>query len=225
MIPPLDATGLEAHRRAGGRIVDVREPPMYGDSHVSGSLNIALSNRSAPYWLNVLTGDDDRIAIVTAIGAEAGYADELLEAAERRGAGAVVFDADAFTAAGLPLATIRTITPDDLAADHALTVVDVREPDEWTAGHVPGAIWIPLDQLASRVEEVPAGPIAAICASGFRSSAAASLLEAAGRTELANVWGGTTAWTQLGLPLERGRGGTSESGRGARPRDTRPSRP
>jgi len=205
VIPLLDAAGLDAHRRAGGRIVDVREPPMYGDSHVHGSLNIALSNRSAPYWLNALTAEGDPIAIVTAIEADADYATELFEAAERSAGGTVVFDAETFIATGIPLATIRTITPDDLSEERGLTVLDVREPDEWVAGHVPGALWIPLEQLMSRVSEVPTGPVATICASGFRSSAAASVLEAAGRTDLANVWGGTTAWMQLGLPLERGR--------------------
>jgi hydroxyacylglutathione hydrolase len=202
----LDAQALARHRRAGGVIVDVREPPMFGDAHVRGSLNIALASRSAPYWLNVLTAGDARIAVVTATAAEIAYAEQLLDAAERRALGAVAFDAGEFLAAGLPLASIRTLTPDELAAEAPPTILDVREIDEWTAGHVPGALWIPLDELPSRIGEVPAGAVATICASGFRSSAAASLLEAAGRDELANVWGGTTAWMQFGLPVERGRG-------------------
>jgi hydroxyacylglutathione hydrolase len=204
VIEALDAVELAAHARAGRRIVDVREPPMFADEHVRGSLNIALSNRSAPYWLNALTAEDEPVAIVTATRMEFGPAAELLDAAERRGLGAAAFDAAGFSAAGLALASIRTITPDALA-EESTTILDVRELDEWTSGHVPGAVWIPLDELSRRLDEVPAGPVAAICASGFRSSAAVSLLEAAGRDRLANVWGGTTAWMQLGLPLRRGR--------------------
>ena len=205
MIARLDAAALAAHLRGGGTIVDVREPPMYADAHVRGALNVALSNRSAPYWLNVLTDPGDRLAFVTATPYELDVVRDLLDAAEREGAGAIAFDADAFARAGLAIASMRTITPDDLADERDTIVLDVREADEWVAGHVPGALWIPLDELRARVGEVPPGRVAAICASGFRSSAAASILEAAGRGDVANVWGGTTAWTQLGFPLRRGR--------------------
>src|SRR5919204_452235 len=153
------------------------------------AVNIALSNRSAPYWLNALTAEDEPVAIVTATRMEFGPAAELLDAAERRGLGAAAFDAAGFSAAGLALASIQTITPDALA-EESTTILDVRELDEWTSGHVPGAVWIPLDELSRRLDEVPAGPVAAICASGFRSSAAVSLLEAAGRDRLPHRWGG-----------------------------------
>jgi hydroxyacylglutathione hydrolase len=206
VIRALGASALAAHERAGGWIVDVREPPAFAESHVRGSLNVALSGRSAPYWLNVLTKPGGELAIVTATPAEIRSLPDLLEAADREAKGAIAFDADAFAAAGLELGTIDLITPDRLAAASGLTVLDVREADEWTSGHVPDALWIPLEELPSRVGEVPQGRVATICASGFRSSAAASLLEAAGRTALANVWGGTTAWRQLGLPVRVGRG-------------------
>ena len=205
MIARLDAKALAAHVQGDGLIVDLREPPMFADAHLLGSLNVALSNRSAPYWLNALTSERDRIAVVTATAAEAASAAELLEAAERTAIGTTAFDATSFAKAGLAIATIRTITPDELADEAGTVVLDVRERDEWIAGHVPGALWIPLDELRSRRAEVPSGRTAVICASGFRSSAGASLLEAAGRRDLANVWGGTTAWQQLGLPVNRGR--------------------
>ena len=99
---------------------------------------------------------------------------------------------------------MRTVTPDDLAAEPKTRVVDVSERDEYLAGHVPGAVSIPLGELVGRLGEVPDGPLALVCSSGFRSSIAASILEGARRGELANVWGGTTAWAQLGLPLASG---------------------
>ena len=201
----LTPTELASHVRAGGRVVDVREPPMFADAHVHGSLNIALSNRSAPYWLHVLTRPGEKLAVVTATPHELALADELIGAAERETIGGLAFDAGAFETAGLSLATMRTITPDELADERETIVVDVRERDEWVGGHVPDAIWIPLAELPARVDEVPPGRVALICASGFRSSIAATVLEAAGRDDLANVWGGTTAWMQLGLPLRQGR--------------------
>lgn len=192
-------------RDAKARILDAREPPMYAEAHVRAALNVPLSNRAAPYWLSVLVGPGASLAVVTATDGEASLAEQLLAMAEREALGYLPFDRAALEAAGVPIARVRTITPPQLAAERErLTVVDVREPKEWLGGHVLGAVWIPLAELPRRVGEVPAGPVATICASGFRSSSAASILEAAGRDDLANVWGGTSAWVQLGYPVKLG---------------------
>lgn len=202
----LTAARLREAQAAGARVLDVREPPMFADAHVRGALNVPLSNRAAPYWLNALVEPQATLVVVTATDRDATLAAQLLAASERNAAGFLPFDRAALEAAGVPVASIRTITPAELAAERErLTVVDVREPQEWHAGHVPGAVWIPLAELPRRAHEVPSGPVATICASGFRSSTAASILEAAGRADLANVWGGTSAWAQLGFPVKRGR--------------------
>ncbi len=203
----LTPQALAAHLAVGGRVVDVREPAVFADAHIRGALNVALANRSAPYWVHALVGPAERVAVVTATEREGGPADELLAAAERAAKGFLPFEENAFRAAGVAIASFRTLTPEQLAETRdALTVVDVREAQEYALGHVPGALLIPLGELAGRVAEIPAGPIATICASGFRSSTGASLLEAAARSDLASVWGGTTAWMQLGLPVDRGSG-------------------
>ena len=202
----LEAGAVAAHLASGGTVVDVREPPTFAEAHARGSLNIALSNRSAPYWLDTLLAPGDRVLIVTASERDDAYAEQLIEAAERDAIGFAPFGADDFARAGVPIASFRTIAPDELDAERErLTVIDVREPAEYMEGHVPGALNIPLADLHERLGEVPSGPTAAICGSGFRSSTAASLLEAAGRDALANVWGGTTAWRQLGFPVNEGR--------------------
>lgn len=88
-------------------------------------------------------------------------------------------------------------------ADGACTI-DVREPDEYLAGHVPGARLIPLGQLTDRVDDLRCrGPVYVVCASGNRSLTAARILADAG-IEALSVRGGTTAWTQAGLPVVRG---------------------
>jgi rhodanese-related sulfurtransferase len=85
-----------------------------------------------------------------------------------------------------------------------LFVLDVRRPGEHTAGHVPGALNIPLSDLQARIAELdPRRPTAIICGSGYRSSAAASLLLRAGFTDLANVAGGTSGWIAGGHPVEQ----------------------
>lgn len=88
-------------------------------------------------------------------------------------------------------------------ADGAL-VVDVREPDEYVAGHVPGARLIPLGVLPARTAELPRGErVYVICASGARSYQAAQYLANAGY-DAASVAGGTTAWRSAGNPVVTG---------------------
>ncbi len=93
---------------------------------------------------------------------------------------------------------MREITVEELEATPDLPIVDVREQEEWDAGHVPGAIHIPLGEVTERVAEFPDG-VAIICHSGGRSARAAQYLEQQGIDAL-SVSGGTSAW------LESGRG-------------------
>ncbi|MFM2163544.1 MAG: hypothetical protein RLZZ383_3056 [Pseudomonadota bacterium] len=88
-----------------------------------------------------------------------------------------------------------------LAASAVL--IDVRTPEEYAAGHVPGARNVPLDLLSTRLDEIgPAGtPVYVICQSGRRSLAASQQLAAAGRKPV-NVLGGTAAWKAAGFPTE-----------------------
>lgn len=83
-------------------------------------------------------------------------------------------------------------------------LLDVREPWEYAAGHVPGAQLIPLGELERRVLEVPKDrPILAICQVGSRSLAAAGYLLSLGYRNVVNVDGGTAAWIERGYPVER----------------------
>jgi molybdopterin-guanine dinucleotide biosynthesis protein A/rhodanese-related sulfurtransferase len=83
-------------------------------------------------------------------------------------------------------------------------VLDVRQPDEYEAGHVPGAVLVPLDQLPARQSEVPKDrPLLVICAGGGRSARAAQALNAVGY-DATNVAGGTGAWIRSGHPVVEG---------------------
>lgn len=86
-----------------------------------------------------------------------------------------------------------------------LPVIDVRTPEEFAQGHVPGARNVPLDQLAARLPELEplkGQEFAVICASGRRSLEATSTLHAAGFSGARNVLGGTRGWQAAGYPLE-----------------------
>ncbi len=83
-------------------------------------------------------------------------------------------------------------------------LLDVRQPEEYHAGHITGAVLIPLSELRARVEELPHDrEILCVCRSGSRSSSAARQLAAMGFKTL-NLRGGLFAWQRTGLPVKKG---------------------
>lgn len=88
-------------------------------------------------------------------------------------------------------------------ADGAFAI-DVREPDEYVAGHVPGVRLMPTGEVPLRLAELPrTRPVYVICQSGNRSQAIADLLIRRG-FDARSVTGGTSAWESLGYPVVRG---------------------
>lgn len=105
-----------------------------------------------------------------------------------------------------PALAVRNIDVATLKADKErldVKLVDVRTPEEFASGHVPGAVNIPLDQLGARIGEVdaPGAEVYLVCRSGGRSAKAADLLLAQGYATV-NVQGGTEAWKAAGYPVE-----------------------
>ncbi len=84
-------------------------------------------------------------------------------------------------------------------------VLDVRTQEEWNAGHIPGATLIPLDQLSSRVGELPEDQeIVIYCRSGNRSAQALDLLTGVGFSEIYSMDGGINDWIQAGYEVVTG---------------------
>ena len=99
--------------------------------------------------------------------------------------------------------TVPTVTVADLADELPAntTLLDVREDDEWQAGHAPQALHIPLGDLAARLGELPAdNPLYVVCRGGGRSSRATAYLNANG-WDATNVDGGMRAWQAAGRPM------------------------
>jgi rhodanese-related sulfurtransferase len=98
------------------------------------------------------------------------------------------------------------ITLAGFAAAHAdgAAVIDVREPGEYAAGHVPGARLVPMSQIASRLGELDRSrPVYVLCATGNRSLAMTDYLRRAG-LDAYSVSGGTSAWAASGRPVVTG---------------------
>jgi glyoxylase-like metal-dependent hydrolase (beta-lactamase superfamily II)/rhodanese-related sulfurtransferase len=101
--------------------------------------------------------------------------------------------------------SVREASLDELRARPSeAAVVDVREPEEFASGHVPGAVNLPQADLATRLDEIPRDrPVFVICQGGFRSLRAAQFLSQCGIADVASVRGGTEAWRAAGGELIR----------------------
>src|SRR5262249_37682705 len=136
--------------------------------------------------LVLVTNKEAEVARVLAALAVIGYS---------RIAGYLAGGLQAWREAGYPVASLPQISVRELYGRLAMTaplrVVDVRERNEWEAGHIASALHIPFPHVAEHAGELHSGgPVALICGSGQRSTIAASLLEPTGVRELLNVVGG-----------------------------------
>jgi hydroxyacylglutathione hydrolase len=182
---PALADPAELRRRidAGEWIVDLRERRAFARAHISGTISVELGDPFSTYlgwtipWgtpLTLIGESPDQVAEaqlqLTRIGI-----DQL--------AGAATGPAEALTPGG-DISSYRVADFGGLAAEWGrpgLIVLDVRRPDEWRAGHLARAVHVPFWEVESRAADVPAGEVWVHCASGFRASIAASILQRAGR--------------------------------------------
>ena len=194
-IKPAAAAALSAD---GALILDLRQPEAFAQAHPYGALNLGFGSKVG-YWAGWVLPPDEPMVLVADDPAQAQEAGmQLLRVGLDRIEGYVAGGFDAWRDAGLPVASLSTISVGDLnvtrASGEPLTLVDVRTPKEFRAGHLDGAINIPLGELPSRIADVPrGGRVATICEAGYRSSVAASILEHEGVESVINVEGGMSA--------------------------------
>ena len=103
-----------------------------------------------------------------------------------------------------PFTRIDVKEAQGMMSENSVALIDVREPHEYKAGHVPGAKLIPVATVYAHRDELPRDrDIVFVCAVGQRSALACEMAAAAGLTRLYNLEGGTDAWTKAGLPVEK----------------------
>jgi hydroxyacylglutathione hydrolase len=196
----------ELRRRvaAGEWLVDLRSRRVFAAGHLAGSLGFELGDTLAAQlgWL-LPPGTP-----VTLLGETA----DQVAAAQRELArigidrpAAIATGKPEDWAAGEPLASFPVADFAALAEvrrARPVTVLDVRRDLEWAAGHLDGAVHIPLHELARRLGEIPAGELWVHCQAGYRSAVAASLLQAA-RREVTAIDDEFGRAAQAGLPVVR----------------------
>jgi rhodanese-related sulfurtransferase len=190
---------------AGAQLLDVREAAEFAKGHLAGSINIGLGGQYAT-WAGTLLDRAKPIVIVAEPGREQ-------EAALRLGR--IGFDqVSGYLDGGMVALAARPdlvwpterVTPamvaEEIAGAEPPVILDIRNPGEWKAKHIPQSLNIPLNHLQERLAEIPCGRRIAIhCAGGYRSSIAACILHQHGITNLIEMAGGLAAWDAAKLPV------------------------
>ncbi len=206
-LPALSPTAVQALLQQNANVLDVRPGDEFAAGHVPGSIGIALSGQFAS-WAGGILGIHSKPVLI-------GENDEQIEEARLRLARVGIEDLRGYLAggvvawqkAGLPVATTKQISPQELnqrlrsGKIHADDIVDVRREGEWQAGHIAEVECRALDTFPQGLPTIAKDtPVAVHCKSGYRSMIACSLLERAGHRNVINVAGGFDAWHGAGLP-------------------------
>lgn len=197
-LPRIDPDTVARHVADGSVLVDVRQIDRFTAGHPAGALSNALRPVFASWlgWLVdldrpivfVLDDDQDREELVR----------QCLTIGHEHLLGELAGGADAWAAAGHPMATVPLVSPDTISP----TVLDVRQDAEWESGHLPGAIHVELGSLPD-AHDVPSGPVTVMCGHGERAMTAASILAARGHRDLTVLVGGPADWARVtGVPLD-----------------------
>jgi rhodanese-related sulfurtransferase len=185
----------------GAWLIDARRVHEWAEEHPVG----AVSNELRPAFASWLGWIVPFGAPIVLLVDDAGRA-EAVRLAHRIGYDDLAFldgGIDAWRDAGLPMASVEELTPRQ-ALDrqhHGATLLDIRQDSELPALRIPGAEHVELGDVIAGATPTGSGLIA-FCGHGERSASAASLLERRG-IQVANLAGGTAAWVEAGLPIER----------------------
>jgi hydroxyacylglutathione hydrolase len=204
---PVALTPNQVRELSDHVILDIRAAHQFGAGHLPNSLNIGLGGQFAS-WAGTLIPSNSKVVIVADSQDDV---DEAVTRLARVGIDTVSGFLDggiaAWSEAGFELETVQQVSVDYLnellQEEPELQVIDVRRPAEYQSGHVPRAVAAPLSSLNRELSKIdPHKQTAVICAGGYRSSAATSILQQKGFADLLNVTGGTNAWITAGYPVE-----------------------
>ena len=201
-LPRLSVQQASAAVAAGAILLDLRNADAFCEAHPAGAVHIAFGSKVG-YWAGWVLPPDVPIVLLAESAREAAEAHrQLLRVGFEDVAGVVDGGIAVWRGANLDVSAISRITADDLRRrlerGEATTILDVRTTHEWEAGHVEGAIHLPIGEVASHARAFASRPmVATMCEGGTRSLLAASLLARAGLSNVVNVTGGMSAYRSL----------------------------
>lgn len=191
-LAPLSADQVRAHVASGAVVLDVRPIRDVARGHLPGAVSIALRPQFAT-WLGWTLLPDTPLVVVR--NRDQNQADILWPACNigyTRFAGELEGGIDAWTAAGHPIVTTALVAPDAVAGQ----VLDVRQDDEYAAGHLPQAIHIELGDLPGELSRVGGAPTVVMCGHGQRAMTGATLLQRDGHQHVSVLDGGARDWAR-----------------------------
>jgi glyoxylase-like metal-dependent hydrolase (beta-lactamase superfamily II)/rhodanese-related sulfurtransferase len=183
----------------GTTLLDGREPGAYAGKHVPGSLNVSMVNAAVGTRAAWVVDPESPVIVTAATDDDACRMARLLEAVGFRAVrGYLAGGVDAWARSARPVEATPSIDVATLAGglrDSELELLDVREHDEWQAGHVPGSLHVPYHELTGplppALRQRRGRPLAVACSAGNRSSLAVSLLRRRDVANLVHVAGGS----------------------------------
>jgi hydroxyacylglutathione hydrolase len=183
-------------------VIDLRRPEAFGGAHIRGAVNIG-SGQNLSLWAGWILDPEQRFILVNDKGDDEGSRRSLARVGLEQIEGFAQKGMSAWVDAGMEFTrTAQLSTKEVVERSRDSQVLDVRSHKEWTGGHIKDALHIPLGELIERLKELhKESDIIAVCGSGYRSSIAASLLQANGFTRISSMDGGMTAWNERKLPL------------------------
>jgi hydroxyacylglutathione hydrolase len=208
---PLTPRQVQVAEQEGGLVVDVRTELQFDEAHIPGAVSITARRAGFGSKLAWLAGEDQPLVLVGRDDEDAREAAELAGAVGLRNiAGYLAGGMTSWREERQPVERVDRLTVEELHErwerdPGSVQILDVREQDEWDAGHIPGSVHRPYHDI----QELPEGidrsrPVAAICGSGQRSAVAASLLKRLGLDDVIHVVdGGVPRWEREGWPTER----------------------
>ena len=183
-------------------VVDLRRPEAFGGAHIPGALNIG-AGQNLSLWAGWILEPKQRFVLVDDKGDDEASRRALVRVGLEHIEGFAQKGMPAWVDAGLEFTRTAQLSTKEVAERKPDTqILDVRSEKEWSSGHIQDARHIPLGELKKRMEELARhSDLIAVCGSGYRSSIAASLLQANGFTRTSSMDGGMTAWNQRKLPV------------------------
>ena len=175
----IDPSELAARIRTGEWVVDLRDKAAYAGRHLAGTVSIMIGKQFSTYLGWVIPWGAPITLVAESPGQIADAQRQLVRIGIDHLAGTATGELDQL-AADVPVRSYQRVTFADVAADPTAKILDVRRDDEVAHGRIKGSTHIPLHGLVDRLHEVPHGKVWVHCASGFRASIAASILDRAG---------------------------------------------
>jgi glyoxylase-like metal-dependent hydrolase (beta-lactamase superfamily II)/rhodanese-related sulfurtransferase len=217
---PLAPRQVEQKRSQGALLVDVRTDQQFDDAHIAGAISNSMLRAGFGSKLAWVADLEQEILFIGRDDEDGRRAGQLAIAVGIRKLGGYLHGGmTSWRQEHRPVQRIERLPLDELAArveqQPALQILDVRERQEWDAGHIPGSsfeAWHDIKAVPDGLD--PTQPIAVICGSGQRAATAASLIQRFGGEQVIHVVdGGVPTWGKLGNPLQKREPGPENNAR------------